>query len=128
MKKEDLLLSRIYKEENVQPTDKNKRVLLRLEEKGLIRRNRSNYELTEYGQTILVMGYETHKKTEEFEKEILNETPDVVLKKQIILILLSSLLVLLLISLLLLLWKSYWLNAQIFFGQKFRCGTSSEQR
>ena len=97
-------MSRIYKEENVQPTDQNRGVLQKLEEKGLIKRKRSNsYELTEYGETILVMGYETHKKTEEFEKEILNETPDVVLKKQIILILLSTFLVLLLISLLLLL-------------------------
>lgn len=104
MKKEDLILTKIHNQESLQPTNQNRELLLKLEEKGLVERDHNDsYELTRYGKTIMVMGFETFKKTEEFEKEITKETADVVFKKQMVLISISTFLVLVLVSLLLLL-------------------------
>ena len=104
MNQKDRILKKIQNQENIPPTYRNRQLLLKLEEKGLVKRNLDDsYILTSYGETIVVDGFENFKKTEEFEKEIAKETTDVVFKRQMFLILSSTFLVLTLIGMLLLL-------------------------
>lgn len=73
--KQDKLLNKIYKNQNLPTDQKWKKILRELEEEKLIESSQDTYSLTTFGENVRILGYAIHKKSAELEKELLDYSP-----------------------------------------------------
>lgn len=71
----DLLLNKIYKEKRFKQTRENHQALYDLFKEGLIYEEKGRYWLTEQGEKVRILGFQTHKKSKQLEEQLLGYSP-----------------------------------------------------
>ena len=89
-------------------TEKEKKVIVALKRKGLVRITRDQIELTHYGRVITVLGYDSLIRAEEMEKSLSSFSLEDHEKSQMILVIMYALLVLFLLILMSMEGLLYW--------------------